>query len=36
MTEDPTDDLPPDVVEKTTARYHEAFRQLTGSELVRY
>ncbi|MPZ48669.1 MAG: phosphoribosylaminoimidazolesuccinocarboxamide synthase [Dehalococcoidia bacterium] len=34
--EPPAPPLPPDVVEKTTSRYHEAFRQLTGRELLRF
>jgi phosphoribosylaminoimidazole-succinocarboxamide synthase len=31
--EPPAPDLPPDIVEKTTQRYHEAYRLLTGREL---
>jgi phosphoribosylaminoimidazole-succinocarboxamide synthase len=33
--EPPAPPLPPDIIEKTTARYHEAFRRLTGRELLR-
>jgi phosphoribosylaminoimidazole-succinocarboxamide synthase len=31
--EPPAPELPPDIVEKTTQRYHDAFRLLTGREL---
>ena len=33
--EPPAPALPPEIVEKTAEKYREAFRQLTGSELVR-
>ena len=33
--EPPAPGLPPDIVEKTTQRYHEAHRRLTGRELMR-
>src|SRR3990172_847984 len=33
--EPPAPDLPPDIVEKTAEKYREAFRRLTGRELVR-
>jgi len=32
--EPPAPPLPPDIIEKTTSRYHEAFRRLTGRELA--
>jgi len=34
-TVSPAPVLPPDVVEKTAEKYREAFRRLTGRELVR-
>jgi phosphoribosylaminoimidazole-succinocarboxamide synthase len=34
--EPPPPELPPDVIEKTSERYREAFRRLTGEELARY
>jgi phosphoribosylaminoimidazole-succinocarboxamide synthase len=34
--EPPAPELPPDIVQKTTVRYHQAYRQLTGSELSRF
>jgi phosphoribosylaminoimidazole-succinocarboxamide synthase len=34
--EPPAPALPPDIVEKTTQRYHEAFTRLTGRELQRF
>jgi phosphoribosylaminoimidazole-succinocarboxamide synthase len=34
--EPPAPELPPDIVEKTSERYHEAYRRLSGRELVRY
>ena len=34
--EPPAPPLPPEIVAKTTERYHEAFTRLTGSELLRY
>jgi phosphoribosylaminoimidazole-succinocarboxamide synthase len=34
--EPPPPPLPPDIVEKTAERYREAFRRLTGSDIVRY
>jgi phosphoribosylaminoimidazole-succinocarboxamide synthase len=34
--EPPAPELPPDIVEKTSARYHEAYRRLSGQELRRY
>jgi phosphoribosylaminoimidazole-succinocarboxamide synthase len=34
--EPPAPELPADVVQKTSERYHEAFRRLTGRELQRY
>jgi len=33
--EPPAPELPPAIVAKTTERYHEAYRRLTGSELAR-
>ncbi|MFQ5473520.1 MAG: phosphoribosylaminoimidazolesuccinocarboxamide synthase, partial [Dehalococcoidia bacterium] len=33
--EPPGPDLPPDIAEKTAGKYREAFRQLTGRELIR-
>ena len=33
--EPPPPELPPDIVEKTSERYHEAYRRLTGRELMR-
>ena len=33
--EPPAPELPPDIVEKTSERYHEAYRRLTGRELMR-
>ncbi len=33
--EPPAPELPPDIVEKTAEKYREAFRRLTGRELVR-
>jgi phosphoribosylaminoimidazole-succinocarboxamide synthase len=32
----PAPQLPPDIVEKTAERYREAFRRLTGADIVRY
>jgi phosphoribosylaminoimidazole-succinocarboxamide synthase len=34
--EPPAPELPPDIVEKTSARYHEAYKRLSGQELRRY
>ncbi len=34
--EPPAPELPPDIVEKTSQRYHEAYRRLTGRELMRF
>ena len=34
--EPPAPELPADIVQKTTERYHEAYRQLTGRELMRF
>jgi len=34
--ESPAPVLPDDIVQKTTERYHEAFRRLTGEELMRF
>jgi phosphoribosylaminoimidazole-succinocarboxamide synthase len=34
--EPPAPELPLDIVEKTSARYHEAYRRLSGKELRRY
>jgi phosphoribosylaminoimidazole-succinocarboxamide synthase len=34
--EPPAPPLPDDIVEKTSERYHEAFRRLTGEELMRF
>jgi phosphoribosylaminoimidazole-succinocarboxamide synthase len=34
--EPPAPALPDDIVQKTTERYHEAFRRLTGEELMRF
>jgi phosphoribosylaminoimidazole-succinocarboxamide synthase len=34
--EPPAPELPQDIVEKTSARYHEAYRRLSGKELRRY
>jgi phosphoribosylaminoimidazole-succinocarboxamide synthase len=34
--EPPPPELPPDIVQKTTERYHEAFTRLTGRELQRF
>jgi phosphoribosylaminoimidazole-succinocarboxamide synthase len=34
--EPPAPALPADIVEKTSQRYHEAFRRLTGRELMRF
>ncbi len=34
--EPPVPTLPEDIVQKTSERYHEAFRRLTGAELMRY
>ncbi len=34
--EPPAPTLPEDIVQKTTERYHEAFRRLTGEELMRF
>jgi phosphoribosylaminoimidazole-succinocarboxamide synthase len=34
--EPPAPELPPDIVQKTTVRYHEAYRRLSGKELQRF
>jgi phosphoribosylaminoimidazole-succinocarboxamide synthase len=34
--EPPAPELPADIVQKTTDRYHEAYRRLTGRELMRF
>ena len=34
--EPPPPQLPDDIVRKTSERYHQAYRQLTGSELMRF
>jgi len=34
--EPPAPELPPDIVQKTAERYHEAYRRLTGRELMRF
>jgi phosphoribosylaminoimidazole-succinocarboxamide synthase len=34
--EPPAPSLPPDIIEKTSERYHEAYRRLTGRELMRF
>jgi phosphoribosylaminoimidazole-succinocarboxamide synthase len=34
--EPPAPRMPADIVQKTSERYHEAFRRLTGRELIRY
>ena len=34
--EPPAPELPEDIVEKTRQRYYEAFRRLTGRELMRF
>lgn len=34
--EPPGPALPPDIIDKTTQRYHEAYRRLTGRELMRF
>jgi len=34
--EPPAPELPPDIVQKTSERYHEAYRRLTGRELMQF
>jgi phosphoribosylaminoimidazole-succinocarboxamide synthase len=34
--EPPAPEMPADIIEKTTERYHEAYRRLTGRELLEY
>jgi phosphoribosylaminoimidazole-succinocarboxamide synthase len=34
--EPPAPELPADIIDKTSARYHEAYRRLTGQELMRF
>jgi phosphoribosylaminoimidazole-succinocarboxamide synthase len=34
--EPPPPELPADIIDKTSARYHEAYRRLTGDELARF
>jgi phosphoribosylaminoimidazole-succinocarboxamide synthase len=34
--EPPAPNLPPDIIEKTSQRYHEAYRRLTGRELLQF
>jgi phosphoribosylaminoimidazole-succinocarboxamide synthase len=34
--EPPAPSLPPDIIEKTSERYHEAYRRLTGRELLQF
>jgi phosphoribosylaminoimidazole-succinocarboxamide synthase len=34
--EPPAPDMPADIIEKTTQRYHEAYRRLTGRELMQF
>ena len=34
--EPPAPNLPPDIIEKTSERYHEAYRRLTGRELLQF
>jgi len=34
--EPPAPQMPPDIIEKTSQRYHEAYRRLTGRELMQF